>query len=116
MRHRRVGRKLKREKGPRAALLRSLMRSIVIKNAIVTTQTKAKAVRPVLERLVTRAKHGALADYRLVAATIGKDAALRLKKDIVPKLSNRHGGYVRIIKYGVRRSDSAHMARIGFVD
>jgi len=116
MRDRRVGRKLKREAGPRKALMHSLMRAIVLKHAIVTTEAKAKAVRPLFERVVTRARKGTLTDFRYVSSVVGKDAAALLKKDILPNIKDRRGGYVRITKFGVRKSDAARMARIGFVD
>ncbi|MBI4121558.1 MAG: 50S ribosomal protein L17 [Candidatus Ryanbacteria bacterium] len=116
MRDRRVGRKLKREIGPRRALLRSLMRAVVLKRAVVTTEAKAKAVRPVLERVVTRARKDNLEGIRLAASVLGKDAASHLKKNILPAIKERNGGYLRITKFGVRRSDSARMARISFVD
>ena len=116
MQHRRRGRILKREKGQREALIRSLMRSIVMKSAVVTTEAKAKEVRRHLERLVTKEIRGTLAGHRSTAAAIGKDAAARLKKEVVPKIGERKGGYLRIVKYGVRISDGSRMARIGFVD
>lgn len=116
MRHRRVGRKLHRERNQRAALMRSLARSLVLKGAIVTTEARAKAVRPYVERLVTRAKSGVLTGYRVVSAEIGNDAAKKLKHDILPKFSDRRGGYTRIIKRPVRMSDAARMATISFVE
>jgi len=116
MRHRRVGRILKRERGQRDALLKSLMRSLVLKNAIVTTEAKAKEVRPRLERLVTKEIKGTLAGHREVISRIGNDAAGRLKKDIVPRVGARKGGYLRITKHGIRKGDGARLARISFVD
>lgn len=116
MRHRRVGRKLHRERDQRTALARALARSLVLKRAIMTTEAKAKSVRPFVERLVTKEKSGTLAAHRVVAAAIGQDAAKKLKNDIVPKFSERRGGYTRIIRRGVRRSDAAPMATIQFVE
>ena len=116
MRHRRVGRKLHRERGQRDALLRSLARSLVLKGSIITTEARAKTVRPYVEPLVTREKSGALAGHRAVIAKIGQDAATKLKADILPKFSNRAGGYTRIIKRGIRVSDASRMATIRFVE
>ncbi len=115
MQHRRVGKILKREKGPREALFRSLARSIVLKSAITTTEAKAKAIRPILERLITTEKKGTLAGHRTVVAALGKDAAAHLKKEIIPKMVERKGGYLRITKLGVRKSDAAPMANISIV-
>ncbi len=115
MRHRRVGRKLHRERDQREALMRSLARSLVMKESIITTEAKAKAVRPYVERLVSKSKSATLAGHRVVAGEIGPDAARKLKNDIVPKFSGRAGGYTRITKRGARKTDSARMATIAFV-
>jgi len=118
MQHRRVGRILKRKKGQRTALLRSLMRAVVVSRSksIITTSAKAKEMRPRLERLITKEKSGTLAGHRAVVVELGKDAASRLKKDIVPSFSSRSSGYLRITKMGPRKSDSAKMVQISFVE
>ncbi len=115
MKHRRSGVILKRKKGPREALLRSLARALVLKESILTTEAKAKATRPGIERLITKAKKGTLAMQRFIVAEIGPDAARRLKTTLLPKLESRTSGYIRITHEGVRKSDSARMARISFV-
>lgn len=118
MRHRQKGRILKREKGPRTALLRSLMRAVVMSKSksIHTTETRAKEIRPRLERLITKEKSGTLAGHRHVVSEIGKEAAYRLKKDLLPLLNLRTSGYLRITKIGPRKSDSARMAHISFIE
>jgi large subunit ribosomal protein L17 len=84
--------------------------------AITTTEAKAKALRPYVEKLVTKAKHGGVHKQRQVVATIhDKDAAHRLFADIGPRYADRNGGYTRILKLGPRNGDNAPMARIEFV-
>ena len=84
--------------------------------AIVTTEAKAKALRPYVEKLVTKAKHGGVHKQRQVVATIhDKDATHRLFADIGPRYTDRNGGYTRILKLGTRPGDNAPMARIEFV-
>jgi large subunit ribosomal protein L17 len=84
--------------------------------AITTTEAKAKALRPYVEKLVTKAKAGGLHKHRQVVATIhDKDAAHRLFDEIGPRYADRNGGYLRIYKLGTRPGDNAPMARIEFV-
>jgi large subunit ribosomal protein L17 len=84
--------------------------------AITTTEAKAKALRPYVEKLVTKAKHGGVHKQRQVVATIhDKDAANRLFAEIGPRYADRNGGYTRILKLGPRPGDNAPMARIEFV-
>ena len=84
--------------------------------AITTTEAKAKALRPYVEKLVTKAKVGGLHKHRQVVSTIhDKDAAHRLFEEIGPRYADRNGGYVRILKLGPRPGDNAPMARIEFV-
>jgi large subunit ribosomal protein L17 len=84
--------------------------------AINTTVAKAKALRPYVEKLVTKAKVGGVHKQRQVVATIhDKDAAARLFAEIGPRYADRNGGYTRILKLGPRPGDNAPMARIEFV-
>ncbi len=110
-----MGRKHHRESAQRRALMCALARSLVLKNSIVTTEARAKSVRPFVERLVTHAKSGTLARQRTVIAEIGNDAAKKLKNEIVPQFVSRQGGYTRITKKGARKTDSSRMAQIAFV-
>ena len=116
MRHRRTGRILGRRLNQRRALLRSLMRAVVLSDRITTTESRAKELRPHLERLITKEKTGTLAHHRYVVSEIGIDAASRLKKEILPKIGGRSSGFVRITKRPNRRSDAAQMVTLGFVD
>jgi large subunit ribosomal protein L17 len=105
-----------RERGQRVALIKSLMRSLVIHEGIDTTEAKAKEVRMYIEKLVTLAKKGTIASRRLVEARVGSvSAAKKLATEIAPKYEKRAGGYTRIIKLPRRQNDAAKMARIEFV-
>lgn len=115
MKHRRSGVILKREKGPREALIRSLARALVLHGEITTTEAKAKAVRPKIEHMITRAKKGDLASQRHIASEIGPDALKKLKTTILPKLESRTSGFVRITRGTIRKSDAAKMANISFI-
>lgn len=106
-----------RKTGERAALMRSLARSLVLEERISTTEAKAKALRPVVERLVTYAKKNTLASRRLTKARLGDDAAVKKLFDtIAPRYSDRAGGYTRIVKRTTRGSNDARpLAYIAFV-
>ncbi len=112
----RTGRKFGRETGLRTALMKSLVRSLIIHDAITTTEAKAKTLRPIIEKLVTRAKGATLADHRILASRIGDaKATKKLVDTIAPTFKTRVGGYTRIIKLPIRKKDSARMAQISFV-
>ncbi len=116
MRHHNRVKKFGREKGQRKALFRTLAHSLFRDGRIETTEAKAKALRPFAERLITRAKSGTLASRRLVAARLGGIAALaKLYGEIAPRYAKRNGGYSRVVKAGMRRSDGARMAVIELV-
>lgn len=98
------------------ALLANLVASLVAAEAIVTTQAKAKALRPVAERMITKAKKGGLHRQRQVVAFVrDKDTAYKLFNEIGPRYADRPGGYTRILKLGPRHGDNAPMARIELV-
>ena len=85
--------------------------------AITTTEAKAKVLRPYVEKLVTKAKHGGVHKQRQVVATIhDKDAAHRLFDEIGPRYADRNGGYTRIYKLGMRRGDAAEMVQLELVE
>jgi large subunit ribosomal protein L17 len=111
-------------KGPRLGkdpahqrlMLANLAASLFEAEHVVTTETKAKALRPYAERLITKAKRGSIHDRRQVVATIhDKQATHKLFADIAPRYSSRAGGYLRILKLGPRPGDNAPMARIELV-
>ncbi|HVU06212.1 MAG TPA: 50S ribosomal protein L17 [Thermodesulfobacteriota bacterium] len=116
MRHHEKFRILGREKGQRAALVRSLVRSLIIHEGITTTEAKAKELRKFIEPMVTKAKNGTLASRRLLVSRIGDaKAAKKLVEVIAPAHKARTGGYTRVIKLPLRKSDGAKMAHIQFV-
>jgi len=117
MKHHKRQRKLGRERNQRAALIRSLARSLVRDEAITTTEAKAKELRPYIEEVVTKAREDSLASRRLVIKRLGGDADLakKLIEDIAPQYKERPGGYTRITKLPVRVKDAAKMAQISFV-
>lgn len=116
MRHRKKKATLGRESAQRKALMRSLAESLVLHGSIKTTHAKAKALRTVIEPLVTKARRGELADRRALLRVLYTDKAVeKLMKDIAPRYVERAGGYTRIVKLGARQNDAAPMVRIEFV-
>jgi large subunit ribosomal protein L17 len=117
MRHKVKTVKLGRSQSHRNALLANQVCSLIEHNRIRTTLAKAKAVRPLAEKMVTFGKKGTIHARRMVLATLGSaDAVKTLFEDIAPRCATRNGGYTRIIKLGLRKSDSAPMAFIEWVD
>ena len=117
MRHQKHTRKLGRTSQHRDAMLANLVASLILHKRVKTTLAKAKAARPLAEKLVTLGKGGTLHDRRLAVAKIGqKDAVATLFKTIAPGFKDRKGGYTRIIKLGPRQSDSAPVAFLEWVD
>jgi large subunit ribosomal protein L17 len=115
-RHGYIGRKLQLAAGPRRALIRGQVTSLVLHEAITTTEAKAKEVAPQFERLVTYAKQGTLAGGRaLHRELLTENAVQKLLQELVPAFEGRQGGYTRIIKLGNRRGDNAPMARLALV-
>jgi large subunit ribosomal protein L17 len=98
------------------AMFGNLVASMIAAEAIVTTEAKAKAIRPVMEKVVTKAKKGGVHNHRQVVGFIrDKDMAHKLFEEIAPRYADRNGGYTRILKLGPRHGDNAPMARIEFV-
>lgn len=117
MRHLRAGFKLGRNPASRRALLRNLTTSLIEKNRIQTTLAKAKAVRPVVEKMITLGKSGTLASKRRAMAYLTKRKTVHLLfSEVAPRFMDRKGGYTRIIKSDFRKGDGAEMAYIEFVD
>ena len=117
MRHQKNTRKLGRTSQHRDAMLANLVASLILHKRVKTTLAKAKAARPLAEKLVTLGKGGTLHDRRLAVAKIGqKDAVGKLFKEIAPGFKDRKGGYTRIVKLGPRQSDSAPVAFLEWVD
>ena len=98
------------------AMMGNLVASLIAAEALVTTEAKAKALRPIVEKCVTKAKKGGVYRQRDVVAFIrDKDMAHKLFEDIGPRYTDRPGGYTRILKLGPRHGDNAPMVRIEFV-
>lgn len=117
MRHQKKTIKLGRKAEHRKALLANQVCSLIEHQRIKTTVAKAKAVRPLAERMVTLGKNGSIHARRTAFATLRqKNAVKKLFDDIAPRSAERNGGYTRIVKLGQRRSDSAAMAFIEWVD
>ena len=97
-------------------MLGNLVASLVAAEYVVTTEARAKALRPVAEKMITKAKNGGVHNQRQVVAFIrDKDMASKLFSEIGPRYASRNGGYLRIMKLGPRHGDNAPMARIEFV-
>ncbi|MDO8505823.1 MAG: 50S ribosomal protein L17 [bacterium] len=116
MRHRKKGVTLDRRRGPRVALLRGLITNLVLYEKMNTTKAKAKAVRPMVERLVTVGKKNTLSAQRYVGARIYTEGARRKLFEVLgPRYQTRPGGYTRIIPVKRRKGDGAEVVRIEFV-
>lgn len=116
MRHGVKGRKLGRVSSHREALFRNQLQSLVEKERIVTTLPKAKELRPIAERVITRGKHGGLHDRRWVLRWVLKrDLVKKVFDEIAPRFQARPGGYLRIVKLGPRQGDGAEMAVLELV-
>lgn len=115
--HRRLVKHFSRKSGPRKALLRGLMNSLVEHGRIKTTVAKAKEVKRHIEKAITLGKKGDLNATRLLISRLAnQEAALSIVKDISPRFKERAGGYTRVIKIGRRPGDAAEMAFLEFVD
>ncbi len=109
-------RKFNRKTGPRRALLRNMVTSLMIAERIETTETKAKEVNRIADKMVTLAKKGDLhARRQALAYMLDEDAVTKLFEKIAPRYEGRAGGYTRIIKKGPRRGDSAPMVLLELV-
>ena len=117
MRHKSGGRKLQRTSAHRTALFRNMSASLIKHEQITTTVAKAKELRPYIEKLVTLAKRGGLANRRLANSRLLDDTQLKKLFDVLAeRYKDRNGGYTRVIEAGIRASDAAPMAIIEFVD
>ena len=117
MRHGRTRHKLSRDSAHRKALLRNLSKQLIEHERIRTSQAKAKAVKPEVEKLITLAKRGDLHARRLLLSRLGQDkfTVHKLVEEIAPRYTERPGGYTRTVKLGPRRSDSTEMVFIELV-
>jgi large subunit ribosomal protein L17 len=117
MRHRNAHRKLSVTTEHRAALFRNMASALIKHEQISTTLPKAKELRPYVEKLVTLAKHGGLANRRIAMSRMMDETQVKKLFDVVgPRYIARTGGYIRVLKAGFRKGDQAAMAIIEFVD
>ncbi|MDO8521364.1 MAG: 50S ribosomal protein L17 [bacterium] len=119
MRHHSKNKKFGLQRDERNALFHALLVALITHKKITTTETRAKALRGKIEKLVTRARRGALADQRLLLSRLLNNKAIvqKLMKDIAPKYKERKGGYTRITKLGRRsgKGDASALATIEFI-
>ena len=117
MRHRKTGRKLNRNSPQRNSLKKNLAISIIEHESVRTTLAKAKEIRGFLEPLVTLAKNNTVANQRLAYSKLrSKEAVAKLFEELGPRYKDRPGGYLRVIKRGLRNGDKAPSAQVEFVD
>ena len=117
MRHRKKRNKLSRDSAHREALLANLSKQLIEHERIRTSQAKAKAAKPKVEKLITLAKRGDLHARRQALSVLGHDKFLvhKLFEEVAPRYAERPGGYTRIVKLGPRRSDSTEMVYLELV-
>jgi large subunit ribosomal protein L17 len=116
MRHNKAGRRLGRTTSHRVAMFRNMVTSFLTHEKVVTTDAKAKELRPIAEKMITLGKKGDLHAIRQAAAYIrDKKAVTKLFSVIAPRYKERQGGYTRIVKLGMRPGDAAPCSLIEFV-
>jgi large subunit ribosomal protein L17 len=117
MRHQKTRNKLSRSSAHRKALLMNLVKEVLEHERIKTSEAKAKAVKPELEKLITLARRGDLHARRQALSALGQDkfAVYRLFEEVAPRYTERPGGYTRILKLGPRRSDATEMVYLELV-
>jgi large subunit ribosomal protein L17 len=117
MRHRVKGKKLGRDSGHRKALFKNLINALILREEIKTTESKAKAIRGLVDKLITQGKAGTLHARRLIAAFLAnKQAVNKLVDEVAPRFGSRPGGFTRIIRLGRRRGDDAMMVKLELVE
>ena len=116
MRHRVGGSKLKRDHGSRKALIRNLVTSVIEHERVVTTATKAKAIKPLVDKMITLAKRDTLHTRRQAASFLETPASVKKLFDkLGTRFGQRNGGYTRIVRLGCRKGDGAEQAMIELV-
>ncbi len=116
MRHKRTGYKLKRDAGSRKALFKGLVTSVIVHERVVTTVPKAKAIKPLVEKMITLAKRDTLHTRRQAAAFLETPAALKKLFDkLGTRFGQRNGGYTRVVRLGFRKGDGAEQAMVELV-
>lgn len=117
MRHRVSGKKLSLNKDKRKALFKNLINSLIIRGEIKTTEARAKAIRRLVEKLITKGKEQTLHARRLIAAFLqNKKAVNKIVDELAPLFKKRPGGFTRIIRLGERKGDNAPLVRLELVE
>jgi len=117
MKHRVAGKKLSRRRNQRKALFKSLINALVVEGEIKTTESKAKAIRGLVDKLITRGKTGTLQARRMIGAFLqNKKVVNKIVSELGPIFKNRPGGFTRIVRLGPRRGDNAMMVRLELVE
>ncbi|OGD63846.1 50S ribosomal protein L17 [Candidatus Beckwithbacteria bacterium RBG_13_42_9] len=113
MRHHRAGKKLNRDTNHRKALFKNLIQALIIHEKIETTEAKAKVVKPLIDRLVSKARQGSLHVRRqLLAFLPSKKAAQKLIDEIAPRFGKQGGGFTKLVRLGRRRGDNSMMVEL----
>lgn len=115
MKHLKKNRKFGRLADYRRSFLYNLVNALVEKERIKTTEARAKEIKPIVEKALSRAKNDTLANRRLLLKRYNPKAVNKLFLDLAPRFKEKNGGYCRIIKLGIRKNDSAKMAMIEFL-
>ena len=116
MKHNKKGKVLGREKGPREAMLRNLAQSVILYERVNTTLAKAKAVKPLVEKLITTGRSKTLTSRRALARVLTIESAVnKVLEELGPRYATRPGGYTRIIKLGQRQGDGAEIAQLQLI-
>lgn len=115
MRKRNRGRKFARKTDQRRALLKSLAHNLFLHGRIKTTEAKAKELRMVAEKMITKAKTGGIASQRSLVGKLSNKIVKKLIDEIAPNYKEREGGYTRIVRLGQRKTDGAEMVIIELV-
>lgn len=117
MRHKKAGKKLNRNTSQRKALFKNLIQALIVHEEIKTTETKAKAIKRLIDKLITQAKKGSLHTRRQILAFLpDKKVANKLVDEITPRFSKRISGFTRFIRLGKRRGDNAMMVKMELVE
>lgn len=116
MRHQYAGRHFGRPSDQRTALYKSLVRELLLNERIQTTEAKAKEIRSIAERMITKGKKGTLHDRRVALSRLpDKDVVAKVFDDLGKRYAQRQGGYTRVLKLGPRMGDGAQMAIVELV-
>ncbi|MBU0531784.1 50S ribosomal protein L17 [Patescibacteria group bacterium] len=116
MRHRNTTKTLGRKKAPREAMLKNLAQSVILYEKVKTTETKAKVVRSIVEKMITTAKAGDLTARRQLMKDLSTEGAVKKALEVLgPRYKERAGGYTRIVKIGTRQGDGAPVVQLELV-